>query len=244
MLLRAQLLERARDDERIVAAAVTGSGARDGEDRWSDIDLFFGVSPGAAIQRTLKDWTAFAYLELGALHHFDLHAGPAVYRAFLLAELAEIDLGFTPAAAFGPIGTGPFRVVFGDAMPRRPVSVDLALLVGNGWHHTLHARICIERGDFWQAEYWISGIRDATLALACLRLGLPVDYAKGADQLPADITNLAQEALVHGLGADELSHALGAAAHALVRELRETDSRLADTLEKPLLVLASVSAAS
>ena len=48
-------------------------------------------------------------------------------------------------------------------------------------------RSCIERHRPWQAEYWISGIRDQTLALACLRLGEPAHYAKGADALPAAV---------------------------------------------------------
>ena len=41
---------------------------------------------------------------------------------------------------------------------------------GLGWHHVLHARSCIERGKVWQAEYWISAVRDYTITLACLAL--------------------------------------------------------------------------
>lgn len=87
--VRERLLERARADERITGAALTGSAARDAEDRWSDIDLFFGV--GVPVTEVLTDWSAYVYDSLGALHHFDLHAGPAVYRAFLLPELLEVD---------------------------------------------------------------------------------------------------------------------------------------------------------
>ncbi|MDP9843170.1 hypothetical protein [Streptosporangium lutulentum] len=239
--VRTQLLERAREDKRIVGAAITGSAARDAEDRWSDVDLFFGVVDGIAVEETLSDWSAFVYHELGAIHHFDLRAGSAVYRAFLLGELLEIDLGFTPAAAFGPIGGGGFRVVFGDAVERQPGSVDPGHLIGLAWHHVLHARISVERGALWQAEHWISGVRDHTLALACLRLGHPVAHAKGADQLPPDVTGPVQEALVRSLDAGELSRALGAATRAFLRELRETDSEVAGTLEKPLLDLAAVS---
>ncbi|MEU4537543.1 hypothetical protein AB0G15_22045 [Streptosporangium sp. NPDC023825] len=239
--VRAQLLERAREDKRIVGAAITGSAARDAEDRWSDVDLFFGVADGIAVEEALSDWSAFVYREFGAVHHFDLRAGSAIYRAFLLGELLEIDLGFTPAAAFGPLGTGGFRVVFGDAVERRPESVDPGHLIGLAWHHVLHARISVERGALWQAEYWISGVRDHTLALACLRLGHPVAYAKGADQLPPDVTVPVQEALVRTLDAGELSRALGAATRALLRELRAAHSEIAETLEKPLLDLAGVS---
>jgi predicted nucleotidyltransferase len=116
---RAALLERAADDPRVTGAAVTGSAADGREDRWSDIDLFLGVADGAGLAKVFGDFTDAAYRELGALHHFDLHAGTAVYRAFLLGDLLEIDLGLAPAADFGPRGEGDFRVVFGEAAPRR-----------------------------------------------------------------------------------------------------------------------------
>jgi predicted nucleotidyltransferase len=47
--VRARLIERARLDDRITGAAITGSAARDAEDRWSDIDLFFGVATRALL---------------------------------------------------------------------------------------------------------------------------------------------------------------------------------------------------
>jgi hypothetical protein len=115
-------------------------------------------------------------------------------------------------------------------------------LIGLTWHHVLHARVSIERGDLWQAEYWISGVRDHTLALACLRLGHPASYAKGADQLPAEITEPVREALVRALEVGELSRALDAATRALVRELKESDAGIAPTLEEPRCELAAGSA--
>jgi len=44
--LRDALVARARADERITGAALTGSASRDAEDRWSDIDLALGVAAG------------------------------------------------------------------------------------------------------------------------------------------------------------------------------------------------------
>ncbi|MEV1242966.1 hypothetical protein [Nonomuraea sp. NPDC049750] len=239
--MRAQLIERARVDDRIIGAALTGSAAHDAEDRWSDIDLFFGVADGVEPEAVLGDWSDFAYRELGAIHHFDLRGGSAVYQAFLLGDSLEVDLGFTAATTFGPVGEGAFRTVFGAAAERRSAPADPGHLVGLAWHHVLHARVSIERGALWQAEHWISGIRDHTLALACLRLGLPAAYAKGADRLPAEITEPVGEALVRALDRAELARALGAVTRALLRELRETDPRRAVDLEKPLLDLAALS---
>jgi hypothetical protein len=239
--VRALLLERARADARIVGAAITGSAARDAEDRWSDVDLFFGVAEGAAPAGVLGDWSDFAIRELGAVHHFDLHAGAATYRAFLLGDGLEVDVAFTPAAEFGPLGTGAFRVVFGEpASPQAGSRADDAgHLVGLAWHHVLHARTSIERGAPWQAEYWISGVRDHTIALACRRLGLAAVYAKGADALPEEIAAPLADALVRGLDRPELIRALRAATGALLRELKQTDPALAGTLGPVLVELAA-----
>ncbi|MFD9601997.1 hypothetical protein [Streptomyces sp. NPDC059970] len=237
-LVRAQLIDRARSDPRIVGAALTGSGARDTEDSWSDIDLFFGVTPGNELSATLEDWSAYVYQEFGAIHHFDLQGGPAVYRAFLLGELLEIDLGFVPSSAFGPRGDGAFKVLFGNPAPRQSSPLDTEHLIGRSWHHVLHARTCIERGALWQAEYWISALRDHTLTLACHRLGASVEYAKGADHLPVSVTGPLREALVRTLEAGELRRALKVATQALLVELRTPSNSASTSLETALIALA------
>jgi hypothetical protein len=93
-----------------------------------------------------------------------------------------------PAADFGPGGPA-WRTVFGTSLPLpRPGLSDIGELAGRAWHHALHARACIARDRFCQAEYWISGLRDLVLALACARLGYPASYGKGAHLLPAELT--------------------------------------------------------
>src|SRR5919108_3273202 len=238
--VRAELIERARHDDSIAGAAITGSAARDAEDRWSDIDLFLGVADRVAVGDALDAWSDVLYREFAAIHHFDLRAGAAVYRAFLLPNCLEVDLGFTPAHAFGPLAPGSFRVVFGDAAGARPAAsrTDVEHLAGLAWHHVLHGRVSIERGAAWQAEYWISAVRDHTVALACTRLGLPAAHAKGADNLPDEITNALGEALVRALDRAELLRALRAATSALLRELDATDAALAGALREPLLEMA------
>ncbi|GAA1306067.1 hypothetical protein GCM10009610_18140 [Pseudonocardia xinjiangensis] len=237
--VRARLLDRARSDVRISGAAITGSATGNAQDRWSDVDLFFGVDGG--VEEVLRDWSHFVYGELGAVHHFDLRPEPAVYRAFLLGDLLEIDLGFTPATGFGPVGSGGFQVVFGEPADRAStVPADPAHVIGLAWHHVLHARSSVERGALWQAEYWISAVRDHTLALACLRLGFPATYAKGADRLPAEITTAARDALVRELEPGELRRALRGATAALISELHATDPVVAARLQAPLQELAAM----
>ena len=88
--VRDLLLERAQADEKIIAAALTGSGSHGAEDRWSDVDLYFGVAEGTAREDALNEWSSFLWRELGALHHFDLDAGYAIYRGFLLPGGLEV----------------------------------------------------------------------------------------------------------------------------------------------------------
>ena len=236
--MRSQLLGLAEEDPRITGAAVTGSAAEGREDRWSDIDLFFGVADQVELDEVVADWSGYVHGELGALHHFDLKVPAATYRAFLLPSCLEVDLGFTPAIRFGPVGPH-FRAIFGTAAPTSPAPLpDPGHLIGLAWHHVLHARSSIERDKPWQAEYWISGIRDQTLALACLRLGKPAHYAKGADALPAAVTGRLEDALVRSLELEELRRALRVAATRLLLELVATDAVQARRLERAIRELA------
>jgi hypothetical protein len=90
------------------------------------------------------------------------------------------------------------------------------------------------------AEYWISGIRDQTLALASLRLGEPAHYAKGADTLPVAVTGGLEDALVRSLAPEELRRALRVAATWLLLELAATDADRAQRLERPIRELADL----
>jgi len=84
--LREHLLQYGAADKRISGAAITGSAAGPGHDRWSDIDLAFGVSDPAEVPHALSDWTAHMVEHWQALHHFDVKSGAWIYRVFLLAS--------------------------------------------------------------------------------------------------------------------------------------------------------------
>jgi hypothetical protein len=145
----------------------------------------------------------------------------------------ELDIGIAPAAGFGAI-TPQFRLAFGDAVQLEPTpSSSPDFLMGLGWHHVLHARASIDRGQPWRVEYWLSAARDYTLELACLRHGLPTEYGRGFDRLPPEVTEPLEEALARSLDATELRRALGVVAAALLRETREVDADLAARLEPP-----------
>ena len=234
--VREQLLERARSDPRISAAAIIGSAVTGAEDRWSDVDLTFGVVE--PVETILADWGAWVEQELGALHHWDLPWGSTTYRVFLLPDCLQVDLSFTPAAEFGARGPA-WRTVFGESIeqPHTPPP-DTRTLIGMGWLSVKTARIAIERGRPWQAEYFVSSARDQGLALACVRLGEKPSYARGIDRLPREVTEPFEGALVGSLEPDELWRALEVAAEAFLCEVRETEPELAARLEAPLGELA------
>lgn len=62
-----------------------------------------------------------------------------------------------------------------------------------------------QRGRFWQAEYWISGVRDYALSLACLRRGLPTAHGRGSDNLPPEVLKVFEGALGRSLEPTELA---------------------------------------
>ncbi|MFE2180423.1 hypothetical protein [Streptomyces sp. NPDC059455] len=226
--LRDQLLAEAELDDAVVGIAFTGSHAVGADDRWSDTDIVLAVR--GDITPVLNRWTRWLHEELGAQHHCDLPAGTRTIRVFLLPSWLEIDMTFAPEAEFGPRGP-QWRTVFGQAQPLEPFpDPDPDTLAGLLWHHALHARISLERGRLWQAEHWISAMRDHVITLACLRLGHPATYAKGAHRLPAELTTPLETTLVRSLTEPELHRALGATLTAVTDELQRSDATLATRL--------------
>lgn len=237
--IREQLLARAEADGAITGAAFTGSLATRDGDRWSDTDLVLGVR--GELAATVNNWTRWLHDALGAVHHWDLTAAPSVVRVFLLPGWLEVDLTFAPEDRFGPRGPA-WRTIFGQPRQLQPFpAVDPEQLAGLVWHHALHARISIERSRWWQAEHWISAMRDHTITLACMRLGYPAHYAKGAHLLPSNLTTALQTTLVGSITEPELRRALAAAIDVVTGELRQSHPTLVSRLHPMLAELASPS---
>lgn len=232
--LSADLLERASGDRRISGAAITGSAANGRHDRWSDIDLAFGVSDAAELPKVLADWTTHMYDQHLALHHLDVQSGAWVYRVFFLPSTLQVDLAFVPATEFRALAP-TFRLMFGSANESRHVPPPTPNdSIGFGWLYALHARSCIARGKLRQAEYMISGIRDSALALSCVRHGLPSVHGRGIDLLPSEVTAQFDGSLVRQLDAAELLRAFRVVIHGLLIEIRSVDWELAERLQRTL----------
>lgn len=238
--VRQHVLEMARSDPRVTAGALTGSMAFSEGDEWSDIDVAFGIADGISLDDVLHDWTQVLEKELGVVDHFDLPSGSSIYRVFLLPSGLEIDVAVTPTREFGARGPN-FRLLFGTSRQLQETSQPGAFyLIGLAWHHVLHARSCIERHKPWQAEYWISGIRDHILALMCLRLGENAVYGRGVDRLPVAMTNPLADALVRSLDELELRRALAVATRCLIDEVERWDDALCARLKPVLQEFSSI----
>lgn len=224
----------ARADARITGAAITGSAALDNQDRWSDVDLFFGVGDADHLAGVMADMTELMYRDHGALHHFDVVAGPATYRVYLMASTLQVDLAFTPASSFGAV-TPTFKLLFGEPVQREHYTPPPAIsLLDYAWLYAIHARSCIERGKPWQAEYMVHMVRDQVLAAACVRHGLVWREGRGMDRLPDGEKKRLEGALARSLEPAELRRALGVAVDCLVSELQLADPALAGRLEPAL----------
>ena len=211
-----RVLALAKSDPRVVAGAVVGSLALADGDPWSDLDLTFAVADGVAVGEVLEDWTRTVEAELGGVRLFDLPSGPSIYRVFLLPGCLQFDLSLTPAAEFG--ATSPrFRLLFGSAVERQDLpEPDGDEVFGYAVHHALRARFSIERRRLWLAEYWTTSVRTYALSLACIDHGLPAQYGRGFDELPADVLALFDGAFVRSLDRDELFRALRVAIDGLL----------------------------
>jgi predicted nucleotidyltransferase len=236
--VRERILRMAEEDPRVVAAAAVGSFAVDQADRWSDLDLMFAVADEKPLQDVLEEWSRTLTEELGAVHLFDLVSGPIVYRVFLLPDRLELDLSFTTASTFAP-GGPRFRLLFGKSLKpvARPVQ-GIDEVFGYAVHHVLHARVAVERGRSWLAEYWISAARDRGLELACRRRGLDGSYGRGYDDLPIEVRNAFEAAIVRSLDAGELRRALAAVVPAVLAETVEVGA-MAGKVAPQLRELAS-----
>jgi hypothetical protein len=229
--LRERVLGLAEEDERVVAGAAVGSLAVDAGDRFSDVDLTFGIADHVQVADVLDDWTRTLFNELDAVQLAELERGPTTYRVLLLPDVLQLDLSMTPAAQFRPAGPR-FRLLFGataadesDAptpsvagdlfLPTPPVAGDI---FGWGVIYAIHARACMERGRIWQAEHYVGAVRDHALSLACLRQGLPAVQARGYDDLSAETLARFEDARVGAVIPGAPRAALAASVLALMRE--------------------------
>jgi hypothetical protein len=235
--VRARILDIARSDERTTGGADIGSIAKNSHDRYSDIDITFGLKDSIPLHQPLDDWTAMLDRDFPIVHFFDVPSGLSIYRVILFSNGMEMDLSVSSEKEFGARGPN-FSLVFGTAVDRtkfpEPTSNDI---IGWGWHHTLHANSAIERGRSWHALFWLNGLREYIMELRCIRFGVPHAQSRGIDQLPSHELAGLKDTLICAMDTKELRRALRALTREFVRELMYHDSALAEKIENIMNIM-------
>ena len=246
--VRERTLRLAQEDNRVLAGAAVGSLAVDEGDRFSDLDLTFGIADHVPVDRVLDDWTSTLVDELGAVPLTELERGPTLYRVLLLPDALQLDLSMTPAAVFRPAGPR-FRLLFGEPgagepeVPTGPGDLFISTptvaedLYGWGVIYALHTRACIERGRLWQAEHYVGAVRDHALSLACIRHGLPAAQGRRYDDLPPETLARFEATHVGAVEPEALRTALAGSARALLHEGSEAELLSANVVAERLAEL-------
>jgi hypothetical protein len=201
---------------------VIGSLALGEGDDWSDLDFTFGLAEDASKRDVLAGWTRELAHAFDAVPLLDLDAGELTYRVFLLPDWLQLDLSFGVGSTVQ--ARDAFRPLFGPSRTRTIPPESARELFGWAVLYARHALVAIERGEWWHAEFSVSGVRGHALTLACLRHGLPTAYGKGFDRLPVDVRGRFDDALVRSLEPTELRRALAAAASGLLEEASDVGS--------------------
>jgi|WetSurSiteA1Bulk_404760.scaffolds.fasta_scaffold11372_5 hypothetical protein len=221
----------AQSDNRVSGGALVGSFASNEIDRYSDIDITFGIKPEFEPLSVLNEWTISLKSEIEIVDYFDVKRDSAIYRVILFSNGLEIDLSVVPKIDYGPISPN-FKLLFGEAINRTNfLEQPLRTLIGWGWHHVLHANSAIKRLNLWQAEYWLSSLRNYIISMKCMRLGLPSAHARGADRINNFDKKVLESTLIQTLELKELYKVLMILANEYIKEVLPENINLAAVLQ-------------
>ena len=169
-------------DERVVAAFLGGSYARDAADAYSDLDLYLITT-----DETYDDFTASCEAFIRRLGEpaflEDYHGGGADFVFFTFPDGTEVELGLGRESHFTHIHGGPYRVLLdkkgilvGVVFPWYEAAQTEQIETLRGiiywfWHDLCHHFITpLARGQMWSASHK----RNASNSLLpCLRIALP-----------------------------------------------------------------------
>jgi len=187
-------------DERIVAAFLGGSYAKDKPDKFSDLDLFF-ITTDEAYEDFLAERESFIRL-LGEplfLEDFSLAHGYVI----IFSNGTEADIWFGRESNFKHIHEGPYRVLLdkkgildGEVFPLRVADQAKQIKILRQqidwfWHDLSHFIKAMGRNQLWFAYGELEIIRQVCVNLARLRYNfsdayLGETYFKVEQALPSD----------------------------------------------------------
>lgn len=238
--VQGSIITFAEKDERITDCAIVGSESIGENDKWSDIDLTFGVHEEADISQILLDWNELMAQQFEANVLFDLAFRESIYRVYLLPNALQIDLSFTPTKHFGAI-TDKFKLLFGEEksrqskpLPEPPTIFGFAVL------YALKTRCSIEREKYWQAHYYLEQFKESIMTLKCLSENLNPFDGRGYDELPDLFLDQVQSSLIASPNRHDLGESLKVLTKILIAEIKD-NGRLNYKFENELKLICEIS---
>lgn len=169
-------------DNRVVAAFLGGSFAKETEDAYSDLDLYV-IAPDEAYDRFFAEREAFlreighpVAMEDRTLFGFDM-------ALFVLADGVRGELAFGRQSGFLHLHGGPFRTLVDKAgvlenvsfpyfrVPEDEERAAVREMIWGFWRDVFWFRKALGRGFLLEAHAWLEKLRYAAVKLACLDQG-------------------------------------------------------------------------
>ena len=252
------LLDALKGDGCITGVLVVGSAAVGFQDDYSDIDLSVVMATEADVEPVFRDWDGKIQALFPVVTRFETHYGPNSFLyGFLLDSLLELDIGFlclNNLVARRPYWqivfdrSGQIQTIMEASLVSKPTTLKSARCqqsLESIWHYIMHCAICLRREQNWRAVYYLDMVRQQTIELAGLRLGLETKNYRQVDQFPADLLLSWQQSLPSDLSPGKIMRALQTAVQCFFDEAaiweRRSGGRLTDLLQSKMqLFLESI----
>jgi hypothetical protein len=218
---------------------LVGSGAVGFQDEYSDIDLSVVVGSRGNIEAVFQEWGEKFRQELPLAGHFKTrYAADNLLWGFFLDNYLEIDIGFLCPDNLVARSerwevvfdrSGKVDDILRTTWERRPaIDVRSAYLENfNGvWHYITHVAICTRRGQFLRALHYLDELRDDTVEIAGLRLGLQTRNYRDVDCFPATLRRKLGQTFVGRPGRAEIMRALKVATVLFYEEAEKLERKL------------------
>ncbi len=236
-----RLLDALEGDGRIAGVLVVGSGAVGFKDAYSDIDLSVVMAAEEDVEPVFRDWDGRIQALFPVVARFEGRYGPHSFLyGFLLDNFLELDVGFVclsnlvakrPSWQIAFDRSQQIQAIMEASQGSQPASEKTEQpqrYLNSIWHYIMHSAICVQREQYWRAIYYLGVVRQRTIELAGLRLGLETKNYRQVDQLPADILLPLQQSFPADLSNDAIMHALQTAAHCFFDEIVAWEGQLGD----------------
>ena len=216
-----KLLQALKSDGRITGVLVVGSGAVGFKDDHSDIDLSVVIATEKDVEPVFRDWDDKIQALFPVVTRFETHYGPYSFLyGFLLDNFLELDIGFLylnnlvarrPQWQIAFDRSGKIQSIMEASQTNKSAAEESERhqhYLESIWHYIMHSAICLRREQNWRAMFYLGMVRQQTIELAGLRLGLETKNYRHVDQFPADFLLSLQRSLPSDFSSIKIMKAL------------------------------------